>query len=758
MTEPGPRPRRAPAAEGNPDSIPKRRKIRKGTQSCWECKRRKTRCTFAAPTDTTCDGCKSRKTACVGQDYPDDSQPATSAKRSEPNRVETRLERVESLLERLIKSSGGADGFRGEPLDSQGRTGQNSRHAYPSSDRRASKAKAAAPRHQSLKGSHRYPEVSYGLLEAWPSQRDLDIIMGIPIGTAGLFHGLICAPYTQVFEQDTPQLQELLELPSHPAESHPVLLARKLLMLATFVQGVPSQYSRDLERLTTDYRDIMSRLVETVNRLVTSNDELVDSLEGLECIMVESMYYNNAGNLRRSWLTMRRAMVMAQMSLGHHGTRSSTVKTLDSATRNRIDPEHMWYRILQSDGYLSLMLGLPQGSVENTFASEKVLQSCSPMERMERLDTLAGSRILQRNKSNIHDLATTQEIDKILQDAAACMPAQWWLKPSLECESVGDMKSLREIIRIMNQLAHFNILIQLHLPHLLRFSEDRSYDYSKVTAANASRELLSRFVHFRTRTQSSVYCRGVDFLAFIATTTMCLFHIDAHCQKQRGNAHGASFQFSHQRLMDRGLMERTFETMEHMVQQDNDRIAMKIVGILESLLLIEAEAADGKKYSADSSVEDEETKEEDKGLECRGRVSRDGKGLSIRIPYLGTITMKPGNTSRSPVTSANAEPEPATWLDNASMTRQVQCESEGGMSKEQELRGDSVGGQSLNPDWHPVPSRLDLFDVDTSNMHEGGDPQLEDIDTWALQGVDMVVFDSLLRGAQGSDTFEDFLI
>src|SRR5690242_11661581 len=40
---------------------PKRRKVRKGTQSCWECKRRKVRCTFSEPAEeSVCDGCKRR--------------------------------------------------------------------------------------------------------------------------------------------------------------------------------------------------------------------------------------------------------------------------------------------------------------------------------------------------------------------------------------------------------------------------------------------------------------------------------------------------------------------------------------------------------------------------------------------------------------------------------------------------------------------------------------------------------------------------
>lgn len=73
----------------------KRRKVRKGTQSCWECKRRKIRCTFVVPTESTCDGCKSRRVKCISQEFHDDGEGKTTR--------EDRLDRMEALVEQLSK-------------------------------------------------------------------------------------------------------------------------------------------------------------------------------------------------------------------------------------------------------------------------------------------------------------------------------------------------------------------------------------------------------------------------------------------------------------------------------------------------------------------------------------------------------------------------------------------------------------------------------------------------------------------------------
>lgn len=60
------------SAIGATSPSPKRRKVRKGTLSCWECKRRKTRCSLATSSADICDGCRSRGIKCISQGLPDE--------------------------------------------------------------------------------------------------------------------------------------------------------------------------------------------------------------------------------------------------------------------------------------------------------------------------------------------------------------------------------------------------------------------------------------------------------------------------------------------------------------------------------------------------------------------------------------------------------------------------------------------------------------------------------------------------------------
>ena len=96
-----------------PETSAKRRKVRKGTQSCWECKRRKIRCTFATPEDVGCIGCQRRRTPCVSQEMPEDLSPAMKCHQH----LSERIARVEDLMNDVIagKHASATAQVEGEP-------------------------------------------------------------------------------------------------------------------------------------------------------------------------------------------------------------------------------------------------------------------------------------------------------------------------------------------------------------------------------------------------------------------------------------------------------------------------------------------------------------------------------------------------------------------------------------------------------------------------------------------------------------------
>ncbi|KAL4738592.1 hypothetical protein BDV11DRAFT_134947 [Aspergillus similis] len=685
----------------------KRRKVRKGTRSCWECKRRKVRCIFASAEHAVCNNCRRRGTACVSQELHD-----TAGTSSGQSQVEARLGRVEDLVERLVNA-------RATPsLDRGG----------PNAGSPVHEAVLSRPptRTRPLPGLDRYEELSRDLLAAWPSRDDLETISSLPVG-------LFCLPlFWRVCTLPSDQSpREMLKLPAPGA--HPVLIALRLLMLGTFLQGVPPSAIWQLGDRGVSYREIMTRAVERAITLVTTNDELISSVEGLECLMLEVMYQNYAGNLHRAWMAVKRATSAAQIMGLHRARDLPASRFLDPTTRAAFDADNICFRLVQMDHYLSLMLGLPQTAPEGRFAIPADLSGFDPRDRLERLHCAVSGRIVQRNDADINDLSVTCEADKLLQTAAAEMPPQWWLPPTFS----KDSNLVADTIRLMIQFTHHHLLARLHLPYMLRSSAstDHNHDRSRTIAVNASRELLSRYILFRSENPVEYYCRGCDFLAFVATAIMCLAHINTNTHSDSTNTYHFE-PLRHSRPTDRGLMERTAEIIASTAATEygvSDAIAPKLTRIIRHLLDVESNAANGTIYSTSTSSS---ATEGDEG-EIGGALSQGGKALQIRIPYFGTIRLERGHggIAKGPQVEVQGQGAVADSYGLVGAHADDPVSSSWGV--DHNLRTSHTQVPESNGPWG--------FESQPSPMYSGAE------DGWDLQGIDVALFDSLFRGIEIPD-------
>jgi hypothetical protein len=487
--------------------------------------------------------------------------------------------------------------------------------------------KPSLPQVEAFSPSKTYDSVNCALAEVWPCDRDLDVIFNGTSKDCSILHSPFNSPHSNLEGKNDASPRDALVLP--PYGAHPVLIARKLLLLSAFLQRFLPENSTG----TPGFDGMADRLLNAATTLVTTNDELLQSIEGIECVALESMVHNYRGNLRKALLSLRRAMVLAQLSGLHRQTFSSSIKVIEPQTRARIGFDYIWFRLVESDRYLSLMLGVPQSWSDNAFLERKELKLCSPVEQFERLLIIVGGRILDRNERNVQDLAVTQEIDHLLQCASTCMPPQWWIVPQTSRRSADDSMWISQI---MMQLTHYFLVTQLHFPYLLESSDSHMYTYSKITAVNASRDILFRFLALRDDATIMYYCRGVDFIAFFASAALCLAHI--------AGSHGYATSFepvdgrnafsylTHQRVSDRGLVEKTLEHMERTARSSDDAIASKLVELLQPLLELESASRMGDIITADFTPDG---RSED--FECKGKVSDGGNVLHIFIPHCGKV-------------------------------------------------------------------------------------------------------------------------
>ena len=729
----------------------KRRKLRKGTHSCWDCKKRKVRCTFATDSDIVCIACKRRGVDCVSQELPD-AQP-------------------EEYHEPAIKRMPEAENQRPSPTAA----------LYWATELRNTATRGALP------GAGKYKELSRTLHATFPSQKDIDILCKAGHAITAFFHRLEIKSINTLKNIEIQAAPVLLQIPS--PDTHPVLLAKRMLILALYLQSLPPP---KISGLSEDPRKIMKKLANTAINLVTTNEELLGAAESLECIVLEGIFQGNSGNLRRAWLAFRRAMNVAQM-MGIHRVSSSAVESLDRNPRE-INAQFIWFRIIYMDRFLCLLLGLPPGTPNTTITSDDALANNAPICNLQRTHAVIAARLLERNehtRSIQEHYATTQSIDAMLLKASSTLPTKFWLAPDLSNADEFSPASFWLTARLLDQLFHYSLLNLLHLPYLLRYIGQHAHDYSRVACTTASRELLIRFASFSTFDRVTTCCRPAAFLALMAALTLLLAHLDSH---HRRGASSSDNLLAHQRPSDRAVVEQVLDNMEVATKEKDDVMAGRSAGLLRRLMEVETDAARGHRYSI------EKVRKEDVKVGEDGQPSDDEEGaqLLITMPYFGTIRIarervilggrvSVGMTGRStPATTQeqSAAPSSAASTAAASSTNATTVDGTGSVHVANHVYSMLLGPLPLNS-W-PVPENaLDgnlsatshqqqrqsadaslgelndvlesvelqlqgssaLYDDHNSTLeHDLGPSLAADIDDWAFQGVDSAFFECLMNG------------
>ncbi|EOA86844.1 uncharacterized protein SETTUDRAFT_89557 [Exserohilum turcica Et28A] len=657
----------------------KRRKIRKGTTSCWTCKKRKVKCIFTG-SDAVCEACRRRDTPCVLQDEPE-----------------------ESIYDRR-----NTDGQLPTPSP-------------------------AAPTPEQTVFVADNESISHSLRQAFPLQHDIDIVCGSDrIPTLFCYHYLMGS--RDGSEYDARAFADELATIPDPTTTPPILMAKQMLLLALMFQYL---HCSQTERLSEHPMVITNRLVESVVQLVTSNDRLVGCIEGVECIASEALFQSNCGNLRRAWIGFRRAMVFAQL-MKLDLPDPPPVKYIDA--KRRVDPKYLWLRIVHSDSYLSLMLGLAHGGQASTL--QPTIPTEPPTCKIARAHTRVACRIIDRNRHKPQDdyIDITRALDQELLCIARSLPYKYWLLPNVTTLHPNTEEAFQELVRLRDQLCHYNLLHLLHLPFLLRCGKDSEFNmYSKITCINASRDVLSRFMAFQNfRPIVTQACHSANFFALMASITILIAHIDSYRWDQD------SF-LMHQRLSDRAMVEQLVEGLEQLAESANNLLTSRSAAQLRCLLEIENEAARGKKGHT--------------GATTLTRLQQQcGNHCSLAIPYFGIIKIGSDGITKQqqqqqPPPCQNAAYSPSAAQVFPPTTTSIEDTFSGLVQSPGSTDMSGFSPSALEAESLQTPL-LGLDSTgDSGEIRQSEYPDLTaGADDWAFQGVDAAFFDSLISGSNWNQT------
>jgi hypothetical protein len=593
-------------------SVAKRRKIRKGTFSCWECKNRKIRCQLEPRSKVDCQFCQRRGLACISQEFQD---PA------------------EGGLGDLEAANIQQDGLEQRP---------DRMWSFPDEEFGVIEDHGSFSYWLNARSNTRQPQLPMEVIPELLSNRLHSILPDADTATLimnrGKFFSLpvhirrhsLQKVISSIKSVETFGQVSALPMPSAP----PLHFARKLIQLALCLQQMDTTATKRLEiQMKKSVHEVARRYVEIASRYVTSQDSLVQSQDGLGTFMLEACYHINIGNLHAAWLIFRRALSIAQLL----GLPRPGAKIGDSE-------ESAWFHLVYADRFMSLMLGLPCAISENDFTTDIPLAEHSAFERLERIHVIVLGRIIARNvrmqrhrsegnnDSNEY-YKITQDIDYSMKQATKVFPIAWWTSPTLK-SGVADEEIMNRTANLLGQMHHYSYLAILHQPYVIYNSLTQSimnsgntgdlkldYSYSNTAALSASREALSRFLVLRKFHQVLSY-RSLDDKAYLTAIVIILSHINGH-RLGRGNV------LDHQRPQDLTLLRDVILCIEDSSRLSKDILSRIHIRTLKKFMAVEAECAEGAGFDIWLEEKLEERKSHD--------FKHQKEELTMMLPYFGTL-------------------------------------------------------------------------------------------------------------------------
>jgi hypothetical protein len=509
------------------------------------------------------------------------------------------------------------------------------------------------------------------------------------------------------------------------SESHPVLLARQMLLFAVGLQHLSP--TKAIPGLTKHHRAIMEQLADSAIKLVNTNDALLGTLEGLENLILEGFYHIDGGNIRRSWITMRRAVMTAQL-LGLHRPGHYRFKIINQ--QNDLDPAVMWACVVSTEQFLCLLLGLPTSTSGANFTIPRATSACVESGNLPVLIPDVVRKIIERNQMHAPQeaLDVTQEIDQELLRVTEQWPPAFWRPLQLAGLEVNSVDAFRETRRAWDHIFYYSLVNQLHLPYMLNPRHISQRVYSRIACASASREILIRQIAIRTFNPITAGCRMGDFVALIAGMTLMLAHILSHCNKGTENL------LIHHRVGDRATVKRALECMESMLELHEDVLTAKCAALLKNLLDIEAGPTD--RHSDDGQEDGQDV-------------------LIVNVPYVGTIRIARDGIS---ITSLDTEQE---QVAHEGVTIGGFGSIHVGTPRDSDYHADVVTSDAVTPQVNkqavrPSSARkhgghnVQAMPEDAFALPEEPFPDASaGMEEWLFQGLDTAFFDVLMSGAGG---------
>lgn len=534
------------------------KRMRLGTKSCAECRRRKVRC-IIPPGQDRCDACQAHGSSCVPQDKQQpgggDASPPSGA--DDVAALKKRLDELETLMRGLpgdmlshrpvsVHEAGLTDGSTaasaspsladGRSPPTMGAALQQHNQPYPSlvNTAQISPAFQNSPLISLFTESSVFDPITYTHAATAPlaptaSSRLRQCLAQFasylprPERVAKLFEGTqqywpIWPPYFYGpgdADRLAPGQVPLAEQTFHSAlvSGRPGQTAKAILFLALTIQQTPKRVLQSLIPPSLQQQALVDTYVETAQTLLVLDTEAAGgTLDGVEAMNMLYKLSINGGRPQRAWSWNRQAI-----------TASICCGLPRKAARAGERSAQAWSMAWRAERYMAMTLGLPS-STSALHPGLAPLQDENTVTEILHYLAVVSGKIIDRDQGGRgrNHYATTIQLGEDIEDARRRLfPAHWWaeghLTPDLDQATGWYRQSCKVIF-----LAALNLV---HLPYMLRAAADARYAPSWDAAMGAARDICAAYCEFRHWPRGGAeLCQVMDFRAFSAALVLVLGH------------------------------------------------------------------------------------------------------------------------------------------------------------------------------------------------------------------------------------------
>ncbi|KAJ6113515.1 Fungal specific transcription factor [Penicillium sp. IBT 18751x] len=532
------------------------KRMRLGTKSCTECRRRKVRCIFRTD-EGACEACLAHEVDCIAQQARGHEMPGDDV-----DALKQRLQDLEAIVRRFSPNATASPPFDFVGDDASvlrerdGCGDQSSTTTLVHLQAKTSSVVGGTPAPAAKRGgvelSSKEPPVensplmllfkgaslldrengpesltppplsastSSGLLQLrdclvslLPSTQDLDHIL-----EATEKYWPIWPPYyygepetADVLGPGKRQLARQLVLNVAASSVEPGLIARSALWVALCVQQTPRSVLSTVNLAYTQH-DLVDMYIRLAKSLLELDAERGGTIDGIESMNMLYKLYINMGRPRNAWYWCRQAITMA-VSCGLPGKADA----LDMRTT------YAWSTAWQMERFMALMLGLPTSVSANHPGTSSNSPSAPSISRIMWSTALICEKAINRDQApyTAVNYATTVQIDQVLEEAYGLFSDEHWmpLAPNMPFYDCWNQQAIKIIF--------FTTLKLVHMPYMLKSVGESKFLHSWDRAMEGARGAAKAYSDFKTWPGAGDdLCELMDFQAFSAAMVLIIGHL-----------------------------------------------------------------------------------------------------------------------------------------------------------------------------------------------------------------------------------------